>query len=516
MKEFIEFIKCLWKGFPDNDPKTEENAAWHFPQDQSSSVHGGGNTRRFMEKLNQTPTIVKLFIALLTIITLSYLWVLTSAKLELGGSRPNQQVLGKASWFDAQQMQQGHRNGVLATPQGVWLVSYHKEMNLNEVPKEALNLETLLPEQSEDEQLVRQLSHLVGRRALSPYGWEDLAPGGKKQGVSLIARLGEDGMFHVLAFVRGDASLVASPDGTPLFLLTKIDLPYEGGYPNRVAVFRTDDQGKTWQLLLKEGFMAKANPNPILSDFYFYNNDEVWSWEFYRTTPERFFYSPDQGVHVEPIEDLEELWVDERPLPQRDYSHEIKVNLVQLNARQAKIWVSQSYWWNWNGGSRVFTREAQLTREEGIWRRGEIRTTTGLFIKQVKDNGAGRIFAEVHKDYNSELVELSADGSAWEKRNMMPNLFWPFPTTQSGTLNSRNTFFVSGDVMLAKIYSVHDVLRSSIYADAVYYSNNSGSSWTKLTIPGAIAGFNAQKKLVYWSKKSWDRDPNIYSYDLSR
>ncbi|MDR1849927.1 MAG: hypothetical protein LBQ75_07795, partial [Zoogloeaceae bacterium] len=370
MKEFIEFIKCLWKGFPDNNPQEEEWAAWHFPQDQSSSAHGGGNTRRFMEKLNQTPTIVKLFIALLTIITLSYLWVLTSAKLELGGSRLNQQVLGKASWFDAQQMEQGHRDGVFATPQGVWLVSYHKEMNLNEVPKEALNLETLLPKQSEREQTVRMMSHLGWRRALSPYGWEDVAPGGEKQGVSLISRLGEDGMFHVLAFVRDDASLVASPDGTTLFLLTDIDLPYEGGYPHREAVFRTDDQGKTWQPLLKEGFMAEANPSPLLSEPYFYNNNEVWAWgssydPLSGSDHETLFYSPDQGVHVEPVENLEELFVDERA--DRESLSTIEAHLVQLNARQAKIWVSQRYW----DGSRwaQVTREAQLIREEGVWRR---------------------------------------------------------------------------------------------------------------------------------------------------
>lgn len=43
MKEFIKFFKCQRDGFPNSDPKTEEGAAWHFPQDKSTSISGCKN-----------------------------------------------------------------------------------------------------------------------------------------------------------------------------------------------------------------------------------------------------------------------------------------------------------------------------------------------------------------------------------------------------------------------------------------------------------------------------------------
>jgi len=455
---------------------------------------------RLVAKLWAPHRIKRSVISLLLLIALTYIWVLYSAVSELAGSRPGQQVLGKAP-FDAQRAMEKFCTGIIATLQGVWLVGY-RDIYPDEMPDEILQGAIYL-------------------HALLPSGSEHA------RGVSLISRL-EDGVFRALAFISGHACLVSSPDGKDVFLLTGIDLPYDEERPHdQTAVFRTNDQGKTWQPLLKDGFMAKADSHAQTLKPYFYDNNEVWAWGGGHE-PKKLFYSPNQGIHVEAIESSEELCIGELP------DHTIKAHVVQLDAQQAKIWVSQKYWnasqLYWNGNQpNTITREAQLTRKEGRWELGEVRSTRGLFIHELKENGSGRIVAVLSRDddFNkNELAELAADGHSWEKRSTPPNLFWPFPAKSS---IETERFFVKENTVLATMSSEHTVPRwlypwgkdpARISADAVLSSKNGGKTWTKLAIPGYIGvlGFDAQKKQVYWNKGNWyeNNDPNIYSHDLSR
>jgi len=464
-----------------------------------------------------TQSWIAILVVLLMIPTLVYIWVLSSAIYGLGGSHPNQQVLGKVLLV-AQQAEQQFCTGIVTTPQGVWLVGRGSKYGRPEkVPK----LETLWFEKPAPK------SGLI---------MHDLFGGlGNEQEVSLISRLDKDGIFQVLASVSGAACLVASADGTNVFLLTGVELPEvtldgeERPYQEdkditgkkllkryQTAVFRTDDQGKTWRLLLEKGFMAKANGSAYNLEPYFHGNNEVWAWG-----KDQLFYSPDQGVNVEAIESSKDLFKDLRL--QGTDTRTVKTHIVQLNKQQAKAWVSDEYWdgVNWNS----ITREARLTRKEGRWELGEIRSTEGLFIYELKENGSGRIIAKLRRNEESKtiLAELAADGYSWTLRSLLPNIFKPFEAT-----SSIRYFFISGDVIVASINSKHVPLSKWFpklghyaHARAVYFSNNAGDSWSKLALPDnqELLGFDAKKKQVYWKKGSkYEKltDPNIYSYGLSR
>ncbi|MCL2523993.1 MAG: hypothetical protein FWF20_01300 [Betaproteobacteria bacterium] len=458
--------------------------------------------------------IIKSFAVLLILLALGYILALSSAKLELGGSSPGQQVLGKAPLAGQRAMEQ-FCTGITATPRNIWLVGYREYAD--EIPASALDLGSLLPQSADEAQ--RWGSMALQARSLTLRNGE---------GVTLISRLGEDGEFHVLAFVDGRARLISSPDGENLFLLTGLNLAPDEKRPYRQsAVFRTSDQGKTWQALLENGFMAMTERSKAyFLEPYFYNNNEVWAWGGYEDF-ERIFYSPDQGEHTEAIELSKKLYADMRP--RGDYTNTIKAHVVQLDAQQAKVWVSDRYWdgRNWE----AITREGQLTRKEGRWELGEVRTHQGLFIYQLISNGKGRIIAAVSQGniFDAELAELLVGDHSWKRLSTLPNPFWPFPADSSIRSNQEHNFFASDDVILATIDSDHKVPRwlypwgrypANISADAVYFSKNNGRTWTKLAIPGylGVLGFNAGKKQVYWNKGNWyeNDDPNIYSYDLSR
>jgi hypothetical protein len=467
---------------------------------------------------------IAILVAFLTIPALFYIWVLYSAIYEFGGSRPNQQVLGRVLLAE-QSAEQQSCTGIVSTPQGVWLVGRSSGYGY----KDALNLATLLPGNLNEE----PESGLI----LNPMLFGGF---GSEPKVSLISRLGEDGVFHVLASVSGYACLFASADGANVFVLTDMDLPKpakgekrpyqerESKYSKegeltkyyQTAVFRTDDQGKTWRLLLEDGFMAKAKNHAESLKPYFYGNREVWAWADVDEDYAQLFYSPDQGVTVEAIESSRDLFKDLRP--QGDYTRIVKAHVVQLDAQQARAWVSDS---SWIGSEwKVITREAELSRKEGRWELGEIRSTDGLFIHQLKENGSGRIFAELEHDGEPNvLAELADDGYSWTTRSLLPHPFTPFDGASGIRTNQAQNFFVSDDVIVAVIDSSYLPLGwgYAANANAVYFSNDGGDSWSKLAIPGylGLLGFDARKKQVFWKKDhKYDRltDPNIYSYDLSQ
>ncbi|KWF11473.1 hypothetical protein [Burkholderia pseudomultivorans] len=442
-------------------------------------------------------SIVRLGIAVpIALLLIAYAWGLTRAHLELGGSEPNQRILGRAL-DDGQRAMEQACTGVVAVGRSVWLVGRRESDDDKARLRDAVNLDALLPAGS--------------------------TPDTGEREVSQVSRLGDDGVFHTMAYVSGYACPLPSADKTSLLLLTGAHLP-EGndGRPVQTAVFRADEHGKDWRIV-PGGFMADAEWLAWSLDPYFHGSNDVWA-----AGQGRFFHSSDQGAHADAVEGTERLWdAPSGTLPQTPGSGgDTAAHLIQFNDRQATAWVSQSYW---DGTStlQTFTREAQLTRRDGRWEVGDIRTTPGLYLFKVKDNGAGRVVAELSRssDAGHELAELGQDGRSWNRLGDLPNPFWPLPASTMIRPNQQTSFYVSGPVILVTTMSTHTTVQltgkaAHIEGNGVFFSTDSGRHWKKLAIPGylGVLGFDADRKAVYWTKGNEfeNRDPAIYVSDLAQ
>jgi len=390
--------------------------------------------------------------------------------------------------------------GVVVTQQSVWLVGRRETADDQASPKDAINLDSLLPAGS--------------------------TPETRENEVSQVSRLGDDGVFHTVAYISGYACPVPSSDKTSLLLLTDAQLPEgKNGQQTQTAVFRADGQGKNWQLV-QAGFMAPANWLATTLKPYFHGDSEVWA-----AGQDTFFYSSDRGEHAAAVESTRPLWEPPRDTlpPTVGEPGDIAEYVVQFSKERAAAWVSRSYW---DSAHKIqtFTRETQLTLRDGHWEAGEIRTTPGLYLSEVKDNGAGRVIAELSRDgRDDELAQLGQDGRSWNKLANLPNPFWPLPASTRIRPNQQTNFYVSGELFLATVMSEHRTIQPSvgtgskpakIEANGVYFSTDSGSHWKKLAIPGylGVLGFDSDKKRVYWNKGNWfeNNDPAIYYTDLLR
>ncbi len=72
--------------------------------------------------------------------------------------------------------------------------------------------------------------------------------------------------------------MVASPDGTSVFLLTGLRRPETANThdPDQTVVFRTDDQGQRWTWLTK-GWFPEAESLAWSLAPYFHGSNEVWA-----------------------------------------------------------------------------------------------------------------------------------------------------------------------------------------------------------------------------------------------
>jgi len=167
---------------------------------------------------------------------LGYMGLLARGKMELGGASPDEQTLGRVADLNQRAMQQ-YCTGVVATPMGTWLVGRREGSIEGEAsefarhaPDLAASLQAPAPALSRDKEF------------------------------SFISRLGANGSFELVATVPDTACLRATPDGRSVFVLTGIDRPGgANGERAQTAIFRSDDQGRSWQVL-KAGLFPHHNP----------------------------------------------------------------------------------------------------------------------------------------------------------------------------------------------------------------------------------------------------------------
>jgi len=118
-----------------------------------------------------------------------YVWMLLSARYELGGTHRDVQTLGTDQNIDQRAMEQ-YCTGVVVTPQGTWLVGrLEARMQHLKLPSDAGDLDAVVPGKSEVQS--QKNAH-------------------DDKEISIISRLDANGQFQVVAHVNEAACLVAS------------------------------------------------------------------------------------------------------------------------------------------------------------------------------------------------------------------------------------------------------------------------------------------------------------------
>ncbi len=354
-------------------------------------------------------------------IPLGFIWILTSAKFEIGGASSGESTVGKVENIDQRAMEQ-FCTGVRATPAGTWLVG-RREVGRDEqaLPEGVIDLDLVAAAQPREEESEPHLFNFLNGMLLS---------GGDPE-TTYVSRLGADGVFHEVARLGETACLEVTPDGSSVFLLTGLRRPgKDNGQREQTVVLRSDDQGKSWRRL-EEGFMAEANRLGWALAPRFHGKDEVWVWGDFEYggadggqepgQPSGLFYSPDRGASVESIATSAPLLVDlayARELAPNgvswgDYNGkhgQIKAHVAQLDAERAAIWVSQTFRYGPPEGryltsSILVTTQAELRREGGRWQMGAIRRTDGVAVERLEQNMDGRVIAVLdHPDESRSLI----------------------------------------------------------------------------------------------------------------
>ena len=458
---------------------------------------------------------------------LGYMGLLARGKMELGGASPDEQTLGRVADLNQRAMQQ-YCTGVVATPMGTWLVGRREGSIEGEAsefarhaPDLAASLQAPAPVLSRDKEF------------------------------SFISRLGANGSFELVATVPDTACLRATPDGRSVFVLTGIDRPGgANGERAQTAIFRSDDQGRSWQVL-KAGLFPQANWIAWSLAPYFYDSRSVWAWREHDEEPDEgtpagakpvasgLQHSADGGATVEDIAASGPLLVSRDEIlkltaPNANWGDsqgrhgDVRRHVVQLDANRAVLWVSQVF--SYAVGEGIYldhhvrvTSRAELRREGERWRMGNVQREHGVALEQVLDNRAGQVVA-VLRDADGESPKIALLDKAtlgWKLQGRLPSAFGPL-----GTSGLRGVY-ISHGALVANVMSRHEVPRwlypwgrdaASVSADAVFYSTDWGRSWSKLAIEGylGLLGIDVEKDRVYWARGNWysSRDPAVLAYGL--
>ncbi|UUQ67295.1 hypothetical protein NLK61_11885 [Pseudomonas fuscovaginae UPB0736] len=501
--------------------------------------------------MSRLKLFIKLFVALIAAAALWYVWIILSAKLELGGGSPDRQTLGSVKDIRQRAMTQ-FCTGVVVTPQGTWLVG-RVETDAKDLQPSAnvVDLDAVLygkPQENKDQDPEESGTF---SSFLSP----------RQKETTFISRLNAQGQFELVAHVSDPACLVASPDGNRVFLLSGLDRP-ESDTPavddkpqvlfagTQSAVFRTDDQGKHWSWLPK-GFFSEADHVAWNLKPYFHGENDVWAWSSPSASssedeapPEAIstgvFYSADGGATNSEIFASESLLVSlayaqgKRPDITQWHSDssdngEVRTHVTQLDAQHAFIWVSQRFWGSdpsvdgHNLAVSVTTR-VRLKRDAGQWQVESVQRDDGLFIDAMVDNGSGRVMGLIDQgDQGQDRVgELDTAKLSWHVVGELPSVFGQLG---SHTQLREEHFWMGQNSLLINTSSNHHPPRwlywwskATISADGVFYSTDWGRSWQQLAVDGylGILGFQPAQDRVFWAKGNWynSNDLGIYSYGL--
>lgn len=484
-------------------------------------------------------------VALAAVVPLGFIWIITSAKLELGGASPDEAVVGSVERIGQRAMEQ-YCTGVVATPRNTWLVG-RMEGDRSEGDAVGQDLGQLIRGEKkpddEEEHSFTPFSSGFTQEAQATY----------------LSRLDDHGRFVQVAHLDETACLVANADGSSLFLLTGVDRPGKDPLEGlqQTVVLRSDDQGASWQVL-PDGFFPEADDLAWSLKPYFHDADQVWAWATlpqsatpsagYGYEPDTtadnragLYYSPDRGRTRQALVAPENLLVSLDEIRKRAPADAewgdsagtfgtITPHVWQYDDDHAALWIGQSFLYGKSGGDYLdtplfVTTRAELVREGGQWRIGPLQRDTGVLVEELVGTGQGQVYGVISREgtHATEVAEWQRENASWQVNGELPSPFWPLQAFTGLRL------FLAGDgVLLANTDSRYHVPQwlslkknggsSRISADAVFYSRDGGRSWSRLAIAGylGVLGLDRNQDQVFWANGNWydSDDRRIYRYGL--
>ncbi|WP_308724681.1 hypothetical protein [Metapseudomonas otitidis] len=484
-------------------------------------------------------------VALAAVVPLGFIWIITSAKLELGGASPNEAVVGSVERIGQRAMEQ-YCTGVVATPRNTWLVG-RMEGDRSEGDAVGQDLGQLIRGEKkpddEEEHSFTPFSSGFTQEAQATY----------------LSQLDDQGRFVQVAHLDETACLVANADGSSLFLLTGVDRPGKDPLEGlqQTVVLRSDDQGASWQVL-PDGFFPEADDLAWSLKPYFHDADQVWAWATlpqsatpsagYGYEPDTtadnragLYYSPDRGRTRQALVAPENLLVSLDEIRKRAPADAewgdsagtfgtITPHVWQYDDDHAALWIGQSFLYGKPGGDYLdtplfVTTRAELVREGGQWRIGPLQRDTGVLVEELVGTGQGQVYGVISREgeRTTEVAEWQRESASWQVNGELPSPFWPLQAFTGLRL------FLAGDgVLLANTDSRYHVPQwlslkknggsSRISADAVFYSRDGGRSWSRLAIAGylGVLGLDRNQDQVFWANGNWydSDDRRIYRYGL--
>lgn len=484
-------------------------------------------------------------VALAAVVPLGFIWIITSAKLELGGASPDEAVVGSVERIGQRAMEQ-YCTGVVATPRNTWLVG-RMEGDRSEGDAVGQDLGQLIRGEKkpddEEEHSFTPFSSGFTQEAQATY----------------LSRLDDQGRFVQVAHLDETACLVANADGSSLFLLTGVDRPGKNPLEGlqQTVVLRSDDQGASWQVL-PDGFFPEADDLAWSLKPYFHDADQVWAWATlpqsatpsagYGYEPDTtadnragLYYSSDRGRTRQALVAPENLLVSLDEIRKRAPADAewgdsagtfgtITPHIWQYDDDHAALWIGQSFLYGKSGGDYLdtplfVTTRAELVREGGQWRIGPLQRDTGVLVEELVGTGQGQVYGVISREgtHTTEVAEWQRESASWQVNGELPSPFWPLQAFTGLRL------FLAGDgVLLANTDSRYQVPQwlslkknggsSRISADAVFYSRDGGRSWSRLAIAGylGVLGLDRNQDQVFWADGNWydSDDRRIYRYGL--
>lgn len=484
-------------------------------------------------------------VALAAVVPLGFIWIITSAKLELGGASPDEAVVGSVERIGQRAMEQ-YCTGVVATPRNTWLVG-RMEGDRSEGDAVGQDLGQLIRGEKkpddEEEHSFTPFSSGFTQEAQATY----------------LSRLDDQGRFVQVAHLDETACLVANADGSSLFLLTGVDRPGKDPLEGlqQTVVLRSDDQGASWQVL-PDGFFPEADDLAWSLKPYFHDAHQVWAWATlpqsatpsagYGYEPDTtadnragLYYSSDRGRTRQALVAPENLLVSLDEIRKRAPADAewgdsagtfgtITPHVWQYDDDHAALWIGQSFLYGKSGGDYLdtplfVTTRAELVREGGQWRIGPLQRDTGVLVEELAGTGQGQVYGVISREgeRTTEVAEWQRESASWQVNGELPSPFWPLQAFTGLRL------FLAGDgVLLANTDSRYHVPQwlslkknggsSRISADAVFYSRDGGRSWSRLAIAGylGVLGLDRNQDQVFWANGNWydSDDRRIYRYGL--
>jgi hypothetical protein len=491
---------------------------------------------------------VALLIALIAFVNLFLAWGLLRAKLELGGSAPGEGSAGAVAFIEQRAMQQ-YCTGVVATPQGTWLVGRVDDANptsyTQQLDKPPLAIESLL---GSDYQ-ANGSSGSSGFAGNTLFGM--MADTYDRSSATFVSRLDSDGKFQVVATVGEDACLLANPDGTSVFLLTGLKRPtgnparYPVEQPDQRAIFRSDDQGASWRWL-REGLFPQAEDTGWNLKPSFFGT-AMWVWSDHSNDPSLttagdtgvLYHSPDLGEHVEAIDTPAALAVTRGYAISRQPADSAAAELgyrdtrrfvVQTAPDRVFVWISQRFpYYRPEGryveGAVTTTASVELHLQNGHWRAGALRRDDGLFIEEVQQSSDGHIYAvfDAGDTPAQRVAEFDPANRSWHINGSLPNPFLPLPSERR-----IRDFLVGRKALVVSIMADFEAPvwlnpwreePARVSADAAYYSTDGGRSWKKLDLPGylGIMGIDPANDRLFGAHGNWyeSSDQTVRSFRLA-